>query len=130
MTMRVLLVLPRFRRRRRNATPQPPRHDSNGPPSFLEHILTLQAMIDGPSTGVARQPLRYREMTLTPLKISLPLAAGTTAVKKAFDASGVAEKWANTKWAKSLQAREARKNTTDCKYFFIAQYTDLSLIHI
>lgn len=74
-------------------------------------------MIDGPSTGVARQPLRYREMTLTPLKIQLPLAAGTTAVKKAFDASGVAEKWANTKWAKTLQARETRKNTTDCKFF-------------
>ncbi|WFD37857.1 uncharacterized protein MJAP1_000804 [Malassezia japonica] len=86
---------------------------------IVEIIDQNRAMIDGPSTGVARQPLRYREMTLTPLKIQLPLAAGTTAVKKAFDASGVAEKWANTKWAKTLQARETRKNTTDFERFHV-----------
>lgn len=60
--------------------------------------------------------VRYRDLVLTPYVVSLPLAARSKTVKKNFDASGVAEKWANTKWAKTLAAREARKNTTDCTY--------------
>ena len=78
--------------------------------------LTLQAVVDGPSTGVPRQVMSYRDMTLTRFVIKVPRAAGTPTVKKAFDASGVAEKWAESKWAKTLAAREARKNTTDCTY--------------
>lgn len=80
-------------------------------------MLTWQAVVDGPSTGVPRQVMAYRDMTLTRFVIKVPRAAGTPAVKKAFDASGVAEKWAESKWAKTLAAREARKNTTDCTYY-------------
>lgn len=83
---------------------------------FLNDVLTLQAVIDGPSTGVERQPLRYRDMTLTSFVIKVPFGAGTPAVKKAFDASGVADKWAASKWAKTIKARETRKHTTDCMY--------------
>ncbi|WFC99871.1 hypothetical protein MYAM1_002617 [Malassezia yamatoensis] len=72
-----------------------------------------KALIDGPSTGVERQVVRYRDVVLTPFVISLQFGARSAAVKKSFDASGVAEKWTNSKWAKTIAARETRKNTTD-----------------
>lgn len=75
--------------------------------------------MDGPSTGVPRQVMAYRDMTLTRFVIKVPRAAGSTAVKKAFEASGVAEKWAESKWAKTIKAREARKNTTDFERFTV-----------
>lgn len=74
-------------------------------------------MVDGPTTGVARQVMPFREMTLTRFVVKLPRAAGTPVVKKAFEASDVAKKWAESKWAKTLAAREARKNTTDFDRF-------------
>lgn len=76
-------------------------------------------MVDGPSTGVPRQVMAFRDMTLTRFVIKVPRAAGTPAVKKAFEASGVVEKWEQTKWAKQIKAREARKNTTDFERFKI-----------
>ncbi|WFC95410.1 hypothetical protein MBRA1_002058 [Malassezia brasiliensis] len=86
---------------------------------IAEIIDQNKAMIDGPSTGVSRQVVRYRDLVLTPFVIKLPLAARSATVKKSFDASGVAEKWANSKWAKTLAAREARKNTTDFERFHV-----------
>lgn len=71
-------------------------------------------MIDGPSTGVPRQVMAFRNMNLTGFVIKVPRGAGTPVVKKAFEASGVKEKWESSKWAKTLKAREARKNTSDC----------------
>lgn len=85
-------------------------------PTFpAETALTEQALVDGPSTGVARQVASYRDVSLTPYVVhKLPRAAGTKVVRKYFDESGVADKWAASKWAKTLKARELRRNTTDC----------------
>lgn len=86
-------------------------------PRLKAAYANLQAVIDGPSTGVERQVIRFRDLVLTPFVIKLTLGARSATVKKSFDASGVAEKWANSKWAKTLAARETRKNTTDCTSF-------------
>ncbi|SHO79069.1 Ribosomal 60S subunit protein L14B [Malassezia sympodialis ATCC 42132] len=87
--------------------------------TIVEIVDQNRAVVDGPSTGVPRQVMSYRDMTLTRFVIKVPRAAGTPTVKKAFDASGVAEKWAESKWAKTLAAREARKNTTDFERFTV-----------
>ncbi|WFD02207.1 hypothetical protein MOBT1_000888 [Malassezia obtusa] len=84
---------------------------------IAEIIDQNKAVIDGPSTGVERQVIRFRDLVLTPFVIKLTLGARSATVKKSFDASGVAEKWANSKWAKTLAARETRKNTTDFERF-------------
>jgi large subunit ribosomal protein L14e len=67
-------------------------------------------LIDGPNTSVPRQAIAYRHLILTPYTITkLPRAAGTGAIKKAFEKAGVAEKWEASGWAKKLAARQVRK---------------------
>ncbi|BEJ11168.1 hypothetical protein CspHIS471_0105900 [Cutaneotrichosporon sp. HIS471] len=87
---------------------------------IAEIIDHNRALIDGPSASVPRQAFPYRKLILTPYTIAkLPRGAGTGAVKKAFDKSGVAEKWAASAWAKKLAAREIRKEATDFDRFNI-----------
>ncbi|PKI82489.1 hypothetical protein MVES1_003423 [Malassezia vespertilionis] len=76
-----------------------------------------QAVIDGPVAGVPRQVLRYSQVTLTRFVIKLPRGAHTPVVKKAFEASGVTEQWNSSKWAKTLKARELRRNNSDFDRF-------------
>jgi large subunit ribosomal protein L14e len=67
-------------------------------------------LIDGPTTSVPRQAIAYRHLILTPYTItSLPRAAGSGAIKKAFEKAGVVEKWNASSWAKKLAARASRK---------------------
>jgi large subunit ribosomal protein L14e len=67
-------------------------------------------LIDGPATSVPRQAIAYRHLILTPYTItSLPRAAGSGAIKKAFEKAGVVEKWESSSWAKKLAARASRK---------------------
>lgn len=79
-----------------------------------------QAIIDGPSTGVPRQVIRYRYTTLTPYIVpELPRGAGTPKVKKCFDKSDVLEKWAKSSWAKKREAQKAKRNSSDFERFNI-----------
>lgn len=82
---------------------------------IAEIIDHNRALIDGPATGVPRQQFPYRHLILTPYTLAkLPRAAGSGAVKKAFEKSGVEDKWASSAWAKKLAAREARKVSKRC----------------
>jgi ribosomal protein L14E/L6E/L27E len=77
-----------------------------------------QALIDGPTNSVSRQAIAYRHLILTPYTIpSLPRAAGTGAIKKAFEKSQVGEKWQGSSWAKKLAARDSRRAATDFERF-------------
>ena len=66
-------------------------------PHFSGALVTenavLQAIVDGPTTGVPRQSFAYRHLTLTPLSIKLPRAARTGIVRKYVEKQGVVEKW-------------------------------------
>ncbi|BEJ03445.1 hypothetical protein CcaverHIS641_0106200 [Cutaneotrichosporon cavernicola] len=75
---------------------------------IAEIIDHNRALIDGPSTSVPRQAFPYRKLILTPLHHC-----------QAPPASGVAEKWAASAWAKKLAAREVRKEATDFDRFNI-----------
>lgn len=77
-----------------------------------------QAIIDGPSTGVPRQPFAYRHLTLTTFVVpKLARGAGTGAVRKQFEASGIAAKWAASSWAKKRDAAQKRRATSDFDRF-------------
>ncbi|KAL7419333.1 hypothetical protein Q5752_006171 [Cryptotrichosporon argae] len=85
---------------------------------IAEIIDHNRALIDGPATSVPRQAIAYRHLILTPYTLAkLPRAAGTGAVKKAFEKAGVVEKWEASAWAKKLAARKARKESTDFDRF-------------
>ncbi|KZO91989.1 60S ribosomal protein L14 [Calocera viscosa TUFC12733] len=87
---------------------------------IVEIIDHNRAIIDGPSTGVPRQPYAYRYVTLTPFVVpSLPRAAGSGVVKKYFDKSGIAEKWAASSWAKRREALQKRRALNDFERFEI-----------
>lgn len=82
------------------------------------NLPTPQALIDGPSTGVPRQPFTYRRLVLTPYVLKkLPRSAGSATVKKVWDASEVEAKWAKSAWCQKRQAQEKRRNTTDFERF-------------
>ena len=82
-----------------------------------------QAIIDGPSTGVKRQSLTYRRMNLTPFVLKqLPRGAGPTVIKKQFDKAEIANKWAQTAWAKKIVSTERRKQTTDFERCVLLYY--------
>ncbi|TNY23533.1 ribosomal protein [Rhodotorula diobovata] len=86
--------------------------------TIVEIIDHNRALIEGPSTGVTRQPFAYRRLVLTPYVLKkLPRAAGTTVVKKVWDASEVEAKWAKSAWAQKRAAQEKRRNTSDFERF-------------
>jgi len=80
----------------------------------------LQAIIDGPLTGVPRQAFPYRHLSLTSLVVpKIPRGAGTGVVRKRFEASGVGQKWANSSWAKKRDAIFKRRKLTDFERFTV-----------
>ena len=77
-----------------------------------------RALIDGPSTGVARHVQSYSNLILTPYVVpGLPRAAGSTALAKFWEKSGVQAKWDASSWAKRLAARKTRAALTDFERF-------------
>ncbi|GAA6014977.1 hypothetical protein JCM11491_002380 [Sporobolomyces phaffii] len=86
--------------------------------TIVEIIDHNRALIDGPSTGVPRQSFTFRRMVLTPYVLKkLPRAAGTSTVKKVFDASEVVAKWDKSAWAQKRKATEQRRNLSDFDRF-------------
>ena len=77
----------------------------------------MQALIDGPATGVERQAIHLGQVVLTPLTFALPRGARTSVVAKKWAAAGVTEKWATTSWAKKIAQRERRANLSDFERF-------------
>ena len=73
--------------------------------------------MDGPLTGVARQPLSFRRLSLTPFVIKVARGSATKFVKKAFEASKVLDKWSQTAWAKKNEQTKKRAALTDFERF-------------
>lgn len=77
-----------------------------------------QALIDGPTTGVARQALSFRRMVLTPIVLkNLPRNIGQGALKKAIEKADVVAAWNKTAWAKKIEQRKIRASLSDFDRF-------------
>ncbi|KAI8872949.1 60S ribosomal protein L14e [Ramicandelaber brevisporus] len=86
--------------------------------TIVEIIDHNRALIDGPTTGVARQEFSYKRMLLTPLVVKkLPRGTGAKALAKAFERDEIAAKWAKSGWAKKLEQRKVRASLTDFDRF-------------
>ncbi|EDR01236.1 60S ribosomal protein L14, partial [Laccaria bicolor S238N-H82] len=81
---------------------------------IAEIIDHNRAIIDGPTTGVPRQPSPYKHLTLTPLKLSgLPRGAGTKKVRKEVEKEAIVDKWDTSSWAQKRIAVQKRLALTD-----------------
>ncbi|CDR47768.1 CYFA0S37e00430g1_1 [Cyberlindnera fabianii] len=85
--------------------------------TIVEIIDHKRALVDGPTTGVPRQSISLAHVVLTPLTFSLPRGSRTATVAKKFTAAGVAEKWAESAWAKKIAQRETRRALSDFDRF-------------
>merc|ERR1712046_11507 len=71
----------------------------------------------GPTSGVARQVLTYKRLSLTDIKIDLGRGAKGKTADAAWKAASVDEKWAATSWGKKLAARKAKASANDFDRF-------------
>lgn len=78
----------------------------------------LQALIDGPETGVPRQAIAYRKVVLTPYVLKkLPRSARSGTLSKVWKASDVESKWEKSAWNKKRQLKARRAALTDFERF-------------
>ena len=88
--------------------------------SLAQSRPNVQAIIDGPSTGVPRQSYPYRHLALTPLILpSLPRGAGTGFIRKQLGKEGTVEKWQKSSWAQKREAVSKRRSLTDFERFVV-----------
>ncbi|KAK9720068.1 hypothetical protein K7432_004393 [Basidiobolus ranarum] len=85
---------------------------------IVEILDHNRAIVDGPTTGVARHAHAYRRLTLPPLVVkTLPRGTGSGALKKALEKQEIVALWEKTTWAQKLAAREKRAALTDFDRF-------------
>lgn len=80
-------------------------------------LLSPKALIDGPTTGVARQSINFKRLSLTNFKITVPHSAKAQALKKVLTSSDVINKWKASSWSKSLETRAKRTSNSDFDRF-------------
>jgi large subunit ribosomal protein L14e len=65
----------------------------------------MQALVDGPESGVPRTAVRFKQLHLTKFKIPLAFTAPTRLVRKSWKQEKISEKWAESTWAQKIAAR-------------------------
>merc|ERR1711959_884165 len=76
-----------------------------------------RCLVYGPTSGVARQIIGYKRLSLTDIKIELGRGARAGTVQKEWEKSDVEGKWAATSWGKKLAARNAKASSNDFERF-------------
>lgn len=76
-----------------------------------------RALVDGPETGLPRQTINFKSLTLTPFKVKIQHGCRTGLVKKAFKEANVMQQWQQTLWYKKLCVRETRRQLGDFDRF-------------
>lgn len=77
-------------------------------------------LIDGPQTetGIHRQPIGLKRVSLTDVLVNkLPRNATQKNLVKAWKEQDIKAAWAKTSWAKKLDAKAKRANTSDFDRF-------------
>ncbi|KAJ3306966.1 hypothetical protein HDV03_003291 [Kappamyces sp. JEL0829] len=88
--------------------------------TIVEIIDHGRVLVDGPTTGVARQAISFKRATLTPIKLEkVPRSIGSASLKKLLEKQNLEAQWAETSWAKKIAQRTARANLSDFDRFKI-----------
>jgi len=82
---------------------------------ILDVVDQNRVLVDGPhpTTGVKRQMVSLRRLSLTSLKLRIPRGAREKTLKKAFTKAKIAERWKKSAWAKKLEAKTKRAALND-----------------
>ncbi len=83
------------------------------------YSVGLQALVDGPYnlTGVSRQMINFKRLSLTDFKVTIGLNAGNKALTKAWAKADIKAKWEATSWAQRLAKRATKASLTDFDRF-------------
>ncbi|XP_073761016.1 large ribosomal subunit protein eL14-like [Callorhinus ursinus] len=97
-------------------------YNSFGPPTGkLVRIVNVtaqnRALADGPCTQVRRQAMPFKSMQLTDFILNFPHSAGQKYVRQAWQKAGILTKWAATRWATWIEARERKTKMTDFDHY-------------
>ena len=87
----------------------------------VEILNTSRILVDGPTTGVRRQEISLKRISLTDLKLDVTQGVKKAALKKAITDFGLDKKWGESSWARKLQKRAKRASLTDFDRFKVMQ---------
>jgi len=76
-----------------------------------------RALVDGPLTGVARQKMTFKRLTLTDMVVSIQHGARQASIVKALKEGDVLNKFKASALGKKLAVKKARADTTDFDRF-------------
>merc|ERR1711907_754825 len=91
--------------------------DSGKLVTVVDVIDQNRALVYGPTSGVSRQVIGYKRLSLTDIKIDIGRGAKAKVVDAAWGAADVDSKWAATSWGKKLAARKAKASANDFDRF-------------
>ena len=69
-------------------------------------LFPVQALVDGPCSGVGRKSMPFKQMHLTKFVMKLSPSARSGTVRKRWEAEEISKKWEETTWAKKIANRE------------------------
>merc|ERR1719198_2187772 len=84
---------------------------------IIDVIDHNRCVVYGPTSGVPRQVLTYKRLSLTDIKIELGRGARAKTADAAWTSADVEGKWAATSWGKKLAARKAKRAAGDFDRF-------------
>merc|ERR1712072_1093139 len=85
--------------------------------TIVDVIDQNRCVVYGPSSGVPRQVLGYKRLSLTDTKINIGRGSKAKATDAAWKSEDVEGQWAKTSWAKKLAARKAKASANDFDRF-------------
>jgi large subunit ribosomal protein L14e len=84
---------------------------------IVEIITTSRVLVDGPTTGVKRQEISLRRVSLTDFKLDIPRAVKTSELKSAVEKFELMKKFEATPFAKKMRRGQIRSQLTDFDRF-------------
>ncbi|KAL0962098.1 hypothetical protein UPYG_G00335620 [Umbra pygmaea] len=85
--------------------------------AIVDVIDQNRALVEGPCTGVKRQAMPFKCLELTDYVIKIPHSCRQKFVRRAWEKAQVSQKWAESSWAKKIEARRRRANMSDFDRF-------------
>ena len=91
--------------------------NSGKPVAIVDVIDQNRALVDGPCSKVARQPIRFKRLRLTKHKLNFVHSAPTRVVKREWEKNEITKKWKEGFQFKQLVADKRRKDLSDLGRF-------------
>ena len=76
-----------------------------------------RCVVEGPTTGVARQVIGYGRLALTDHKVTIPRNARTKTIKAAIAKGEIEKKWSESAWATKIALKAKRASLSDFDRF-------------